>query len=212
MMGRRPIVDPDIDFDRLRSNIIKELVHRMDSYYSPEEEANQYMFCDVQNRFVVGMTDDCCTYAAKGYGIRVPLLKFLYVPKHCRGKGIQKMFLEYIISVAEEKKESFATMASAFEIQNAPICGTASQYMLCILKNPDEEMDDWLYQTTKQRQRLLDLGFRNVRYEHGEVTLPWQQLYYMHTNATAEQRMIIDNLELHYDVQWDKLRKTQIAQ
>ena len=208
MMGRPPRIDPDINWGGIKSNIIRELTHRMDSFFAGDGGVDQYVFCDIQNRFVVALTDDCCFYESNGYGIRVPVLKFIYVPQHHRERGIQKMFLEYITSVADEVGESFAGFASAFDVIDPPIRGQAVEYMDCVLQNEGKYLEDWLYKTAKQRKRMMDLGFRNVKYEDGVSTEPWQQLYYQNEKATAEEKMIVDSLELHYDVKWQNIDQT----
>ena len=223
MYGRRGNVDEDIDFDSIRSKIIRSLIGKLDSYY----EDGVYFFVDVQNRFFVNMVDYGAYYDwSESYeetmfrldnDIPPPdptppflasVMKVFYSPPINRGRGYQKMFLDYILSVAEEEGEPVAAFVDPFLINGETQRDNAQTAFLKFLKNGISPTENWLTDSVKQRNRFLKAGFRNVKF-YGEVTTTWQQFLYMPKTAPAEHQETVNRLEVHYDVDMEKLKQME---
>jgi len=217
-------VDPDIPFDTLRSRIIRNLIGKLDCLY----DDGVYYFCDIQGRYFAQFHDytahfyyereidlenyvpsyELPTSVADDVRFIAPILKVIYVPPRHRGRNLQAKFLDYVLSVSEEECEPLAVFCDPFEINEISFADGAKQAQAKFVVNGINTPDNWMYQCAVQRERFLKAGFRNVRYHEAQVTQPWQQFAYMPSDAKQEYHDLMDALELHYEVQWDKLNQT----
>jgi hypothetical protein len=220
---RPPRIDPDINWASVKSRIITELAKHMDSFF--DDEDSTYHFVDIQNRFFVSVLDYEAQY---DYGLTVkdleiygetfqlpdfepmfvPIIRAFYVPAANRGRNLQASFFDFIKSVADQTGESFAIFADPFEITNCPQSANARQALVYFCEHGYHQPARWMKLFVKQRQRFLDAGFLNVKYNNAQVTEPWQQFFYLSKKATDEERRLVDALLLEYEVNWKKLDET----
>lgn len=95
-----------------------------------------------------------------------------------------------------------------FTINGESLADGAKQSLARFIEDGIGTPDNWMYLAAVQRERFLKAGFRNTRFHEGTETLPWQQFAYMPSGADERYHALMDALELHYDVQWDKLDQT----
>ena len=235
MILRSPRIDPDIDVEGITNPIILALLQRMDSLVDDEGGETVYYFTDIQDRFWCGMTEAIAEYKyvmteedyeelgqalESGYEVgcmdkfnyitmKVPVLKVFYVPPTYRGRDIQKIFFEFLTSVADETDTSFAAFADPFYIPDCPYRSGAKESLLYFVHHGYEEPEKYWSLSVKQRNRFIESGLRNIEYANAEVTQPWQQFFYLHANATPEERRLIDSLERRFTVNEEKIKEIE---
>ncbi len=229
MIGVRPAnIDSDIDPSRIRSEIIKSHLTKMDSYHDPSSPERLYHFLDVQDRFFVIWQDtmaefhyvvteeDLTRYGEgleNGEDVRlpsyttmtVPVLKMVYVPFAYRGRNLQATYLDFVKSIADEVGESFALFCDPFLINGASNAYGARQSFLAYQHNSISTPNNWLDLSVKQRQRFLDAGCRNVLYHDAGESQPFQHFMYLSEQATDEERRLAAALNLNYSIDYEKL-------
>ena len=224
MYGRQGKVDEDIDFYSIKSKIIRNLIGKLDSYY----EDGVYFFVDVQNRFFCNMMDYGAYYEyQESYesmmhrmendipppepcpSFLASIMKVFYIPPRHRGRGLQGMFLDYILSVSEEESEPVASFVDPFAINGENYGDNASTSFVKFLQDGISPTENWISDSVKQRDRFLKAGFKNVKYEEAQVTQPWQQFLYMPTTAPDSYQETVNRLELKYTVDLERLRQLE---
>ncbi len=223
---RPATIDEDIPFANLKSKIIRSLIGKLDCLY----DDNVYYFTDIQGRYFAQFVDfnarfryeyevDLDNYIPPDerdtppphiaeLQFKAPIMRLFYVPPVHRGRNLQAKFLDYVISIAEQECEPLAVFADCFTINGESLADGAKQSQVRYVQDGISTPKNWMYLTAVQRERFLKAGFRNVRYHDGTVTLPWQQFAYMPSDARQEYHDLMDVLECHYEVQWNKLDQT----
>ena len=119
------------------------------------------------------------------------------------------MFLDYILSIAEEEAEPVAASVDPFAIHGENYGDSASSAFLKFLQDGISPTENWISDSVKQRDRFLKAGFKNVKYEEAQVTQPWQQFLYMPTTAPDSYQETVNRLELNYTVDLERLRQVE---
>ena len=222
--ARHGRIDEDVDVNAIQSKIIRSLVGKLDTYY----EDGVYYFVDVQNRFFCNFIDLGAyydyqeTYEETMYrlenGISPPeslpsfwasVMQVFYVPPRNRGRHLQSMFLDYVLSVADEQCEPLAAFIDPFTIREESFADTANTAFLKYIENGIDTTENWLTDSVKQRNRFFKAGFRNIRYGDAVKTQWWQQYLYMPKTAADKYQQTVDKLEVNYEVDMEKLRQLE---
>ncbi len=216
-------VDEDIDFSSIKSKIIRSLIGKLDCLY----EDGVYYFTDIQNRFFCNFLDfGACYEYQESYeemkyrhensipseeyvSFFAPVMRVFYVPPRNRGRNLQRAFLDFVFSVAEEECEALAAFCDPFAIEGESFADTAQTAFLKFIEDGIKPTPNWLTDGIKQRDRFLKAGFRNVKYNDGKITQPWQQFLYLPATAPKEYQQTVDKLELHFKVDMERLRQLE---
>lgn len=216
---RPPNIDSDIDIDAIKSPVIRDMIGKFDSLY----DGTIYYFTDLQNRFFVHMRDYTAYYdyqeepAEFEYRLDndmpppeytsflAPIMTCIYVPLRQRGRHIQRMFLDYLFDACDKFSSPMAAFVDPFTIIGETLADNAQTALVKFAHNGIDTPANWLRHATVQRERLMKSGFRNIKYNDGTLTEPWQQLLYLPETAPAAHHELANALEQHYTVNWEKL-------
>jgi len=214
---RRARVDPDINVERIRSRIVRNMIGQYDCF-TEDERSEEIYFIDPYQKFFFSMLDSGCEFrlgfadfineetgeldeeffSTRRTDVVLPVFRVIYTVRHHRGKGIQRQILEEIKGVADECGESFAIFADPFKLSGFGSELNASEALVKFVQNGYEPTDNWMDDLCKQRKRFLELGFINAKCADATLTEPYQHFAYVSRNARTEERQLLESLEVHY--------------
>ena len=186
-------IDNDISTSEICSQIITSLIGKLHFYY----EEQTFVFVDLQDRFWLTFTDSRHTiYQNDEHYFYAPTLKAIYVAPQSRETGLQRQILKWLTTTADEVNEHLAAFVDPFEVVSDDQTDGAWDSFLKFVEYGPQKTGDWQADVKKQRQRFIDAGFRNVKYDDAKVTDAFQQMLYVSKRCSKDDKLLIENLEL----------------
>ena len=215
MIQRRLMTDPDINISRIDSPIVRRCLE----YYTAYDNGDEICFIDVHNRYFFTMLQRKVSYSrmmtmnmdawdpGTPLSHDVPILRAVYTVRHHRGKGLQATLIQQLIEWAEEYGEAFAVYADPYQLKRNGMPERNATEALCKFQYGYDPTDNYVYDLVKQRQRFLDAGLRNIKFEDARYTEPFQQFAYVPSTIGDDIQQLFDDLEVFYIVDEDKIKK-----
>jgi len=207
--------DPDINVNRIDSPIVRRALEDYTAY----ENDDEICFVDIQNRYFFTMMQRKVQYSRLSsldidnwdplspLFYDVPILRAVYTVKHHRGKGLQARLLDTLVGWCEEYAEPLAVYTDPYQLKRNGMPERNATEALLKFQHGYEPTDRYLKDMVKQRQRFIDAGFRNIRFEDARYTKPFQQFAYVPSTLDEQYQQLFDDLELFYVIDYEKLEK-----
>lgn len=216
MIQRRLVTDPDINPNQIDSPIVRRCLE----HYTAYDNDDEICFLDVQNRYFFTMLQRKVQYSrlqtleiddwdpGTPLFYDVPILRAVYTVKHHRGKGLQAGLLDQLKAWSEEYAEAFAVYADPYQLKRNGLPERNAAEALIKFQYGYDPTDNYNIDLVKQRERFMDAGLRNIRFEDARYTQPFQQFAYVPSTLDEAHQQLFDDLELFYMVDYEKLKKT----